>query len=65
MLPKQEYLAFLTANKIATGESRIGFGIGGFHDESNTCGNGARDTSDNGHTRIKAMGIYLDAVAWK
>ncbi|XP_073249950.1 uncharacterized protein [Porites lutea] len=39
--------------------SRIGFGTGGDHDDSNTCGNDARFGGDNGDQRIKAMGYIL------
>ena len=45
----------------SSSDSRIGFGTGGHHDDSNTCGNyvlkGA--TSDNGAKNIKAMGYIL------
>ena len=45
-------------------DSRIGFGTGGVHDDSNTCGNEANiDPLDNGHKHIKAMGYIL--VQWK
>jgi len=42
-------------------DSRIGFGTGGHHDDSNTCGNEAIDhsSSDNGGKHIKAMGYIL------
>ncbi|XP_068682889.1 uncharacterized skeletal organic matrix protein 5-like [Montipora foliosa] len=40
-------------------DSRIGFGTGGYHDNSNTCGNFAHTTSDNGWKNIKAMGYIL------
>ena len=40
-------------------DSRIGFGTGGNPDNSNTCGNVAADSSDNGGKRIKAMGYIL------
>ena len=45
----------------ATTDSRIGFGTGGKHDDSNTCGNYAIKgfTSDNGAKNIKAMGYIL------
>ena len=39
--------------------SRIGFGTGGNHDDSNTCGNDAVLRGDNGNQRIKAMGYIL------
>ena len=42
-----------------TPDSRIGFGTGGNPDNSNTCGNVAADSSDNGDKRIKAMGYIL------
>jgi len=40
-------------------DSRIGFGTGGHHDDSNTCGNEAAYTADNGDKHIKAMGYIL------
>ncbi|KAL9953946.1 hypothetical protein ACROYT_G041428 [Oculina patagonica] len=40
-------------------DSRIGFGTGGKHDDSNTCGNEATYTPDNGNKHIKAMGYIL------
>ena len=40
-------------------ESRIGFGIGGTPDNSNTCGNEAIFNADNGDKHIKAMGYIL------
>ena len=39
-------------------DSRIGFGTGGIHDDSNTCGNEALG-GDNGPQHIKAMGYIL------
>lgn len=42
--------------------SRIGFGTDGPHDNSNTCGNEARYSPDNGDGYIKAMGYIL--VQW-
>ena len=43
--------------------SRIGFGTGGDHDDSNTCGNDAMYKGDNGDQHIKAIGYIL--VQWK
>ena len=45
----------------STTDSRIGFGTGGYHDDSNTCGNYAIKgyTSDNGGKNLKAMGYIL------
>jgi len=40
-------------------DSRIGFGTGGDHDDSNTCGNEATRYPDNGKKHIKAMGYIL------
>ena len=42
-------------------DSKIGFGTGGYTDDSNTCGNNAikGHTSDNGERNIKAMGYIL------
>ena len=39
--------------------SRIGFGMGGFPDDSNTCGNVATNRPDNGERRITTMGYIL------
>ncbi|XP_078381310.1 uncharacterized protein LOC144664059 [Oculina patagonica] len=46
-------------NDCITCDSRIGFGTGGVHDDSNTCGNEARVAPDNGYKHIKAMGYIL------
>ena len=46
-------------NHCSTCDSRIGFGTGGKHDDSNTCGNEATRTPDNGDKHIKAMGFIL------
>ncbi|RMX35485.1 hypothetical protein pdam_00003843 [Pocillopora damicornis] len=45
----------------ATTDSRIGFGTGGYQDDTITCGNSAikGHTSDNGEKHIKAMGYIL------
>ena len=40
-------------------DSRIGFGTGGSPDNSNTCGNEAGVSPDNGYKHIKAMGYIL------
>ena len=40
-------------------DSRIGFGTGGYPDDSNTCGNEALHGGDNGDQHIKAMGHIL------
>ena len=40
-------------------DSRIGFGTGGRFDDTNTCGNEATWSPDNGHKRIKTMGYIL------
>ena len=40
-------------------DSRIGFGTGGAHDNSNTCGNYACCGGDNGGKNIKAMGYIF------
>ena len=40
-------------------DSRIGFGTGGVHDDTNTCGNEATWSPDNGNKHIKAMGYIL------
>ncbi|XP_078351629.1 uncharacterized protein LOC144636321 isoform X2 [Oculina patagonica] len=46
-------------NDCDTCDSRIGFGTGGFHDDSNTCGNEAMWSPDNGDKHIKAMGYVF------
>ncbi|XP_044167615.1 uncharacterized protein LOC114972694 isoform X2 [Acropora millepora] len=46
-------------NDCSTCDSRIGLGTGGLHDDSNTCGNEATRSSDNGDKHIKAMGYIL------
>ena len=43
----------------ATCDSRIGFGTGGYPDNSATCGNAAAYSPDNGNRYIKAMGYIL------
>ena len=40
-------------------DSRIGIGTGGLQDDSNTCGNEATYSPDNGDKHIKAMGYVL------
>ena len=40
-------------------DSRIGFGTGGYPDNSTTCGNVALHSSDNGDRDIKAMGYIM------
>lgn len=40
-------------------DSRIGFGTGGSFDDSNTCGNEATFSPDNGDKHIKDMGLIL------
>ena len=46
-------------NDCGTCDSRIGFGTGGYPDNSSTCGNEASHSSDNGDKHIKAMGYIL------
>ena len=46
-------------NDCLTCDSRIGFGTGGYPDDSSTCGNEAKHSPDNGDKRIKAMGYIL------
>ena len=46
-------------NHCGSCDSRIGFGTGGLHDNSNTCGNEATYSPDNGNKHIKAMGYIL------
>ena len=40
-------------------DSRIGFGTAGYPDDSNTCGNEALWSPDNGDKHIKAFGYIL------
>ncbi|XP_015771942.1 PREDICTED: uncharacterized skeletal organic matrix protein 5-like, partial [Acropora digitifera] len=40
-------------------DSRIGFGTGGFPDYTNSCGNDAQPSGDNGWKRIETMGYIL------
>jgi len=40
-------------------DSRIGFGTGGKYDDTNTCGNEAIHSADNGDKHMKAMGYIL------
>ena len=46
-------------NDCGSCDSRIGFGTGGYPDNSITCGNVARYSPDNGNRNIKAMGYIL------
>ena len=50
-------------NDCGSCDSRIGFGTGGRPDDSNTCGNEATYSPDNGNKHIKAMGYIL--VQWQ
>ena len=46
-------------NNCGSCDSRIGFGTGGHPDDSNTCGNEALHSPDNGIRHIKAMAYIL------
>ena len=46
-------------NECNSCDSRIGFGTGGHPDDSNTCGNEATWSADNGDKHIKAKGYIL------
>ena len=46
-------------NDCGSCDSRIGFGTGGRPDDSNTCGNEAKGSTDNGIKHIEAMGYIL------
>ncbi|KAL9953459.1 hypothetical protein ACROYT_G040881 [Oculina patagonica] len=46
-------------NECDTCDSRIGFGTGGYNDDSNTCGNDAKHGGDNGDRSIKTIGYIL------
>ena len=56
--PRIGYIAN-DANHCGYCDSRIGFGTGGSPDNSNTCGNAAAYSPDNGNRNIKAMGYIL------
>ena len=45
-------------NNCSNCDSRIGFGTGGDHDDSNTCGNEASHEPGSGDRHIKAM-VYM------
>ena len=46
-------------NDCSNCDSRLGFGTGGYQDNTNTCGNVARFSPDNGEKYIKTMGYIL------
>ena len=46
-------------NECNSCDSRIGFGTGGYPDDSNTCGNEAKHSPDNGNKDITAFGYIL------
>ena len=46
-------------DECSTCDSRIGFGTGGYPENSNSCGNEADFFPDNGEKHIKAMGYIL------
>jgi len=46
-------------NDCLSSDSRIGFGTGGKHGNSNTCGNEATNSPDNGIKHIKAMAYII------
>ena len=46
-------------NACSSCDSRIGLGTGGKHDDTNTCGNQATYSPDNGDKHIKTMGYIL------
>ena len=46
-------------NDCASCDSRIGFGTGGNPDKTNSCGNEAKRSPDNGEKHIEAMGYIL------
>ena len=46
-------------NNYSSCDSRIGFGTGDLHDDSNTCGDEATYSPDNGNRHMKAMGYIL------
>ena len=46
-------------NDCSSCDTRLGFGTGGYSDDTNTCGNVASHSPDNGDKIIKAMGYIL------
>ena len=46
-------------NDCTTCDSRIGFGTGGYPDNSSSCGNEAKHRPDNDEKHIKTMGYIL------
>ena len=50
-------------NDCITSDSRIGFGTGGYPEDSNTCGNVAKHGGDGGDENVTAMGYIF--VQWK
>ena len=54
-------ILFNNENECKSCDSRIGFGTGGYPDDSNTCGNEAlaQYYADNGDKHIKAMGYIF------
>ena len=46
-------------NACSSCNSRIGFGTGGYHDDTNTCGSEATRGADNGNKHIKVMGYVF------
>ena len=58
-------ILFSNENECNSCDSRIGFGTGGYPDDSNTRGNDAlaQYDADNGNKHIKAMGYLL--VQWQ
>ena len=59
--PKQARIGIISNNQdeCVSCDSRIGFGTGGRHDNSNSCGNEAAYNPDNGDKHIKTMGYIL------
>ena len=61
MLFSEERIVFVSnqKNDCHGRDSRIVFGTGRNFDDSNTCGNEATHSPDNGDKHIKAMGYIL------
>ena len=60
----KERIGFLgnNENHCVTRDSKIGSGTRGYHDDTNTCGNEATWSPDNGNKHIKRYGLHSGAL---
>ena len=60
-LSSKARIGIISNNEVACTncDSRIGFGTGGYQDNSSSCGNEATIAPDNGEKHIKTMGYIL------